>query len=206
MTAKLFPLPDHFSRIGLFGGSFDPPHRGHLESARRAADELALDQLAFVPAAHPPHKSKRTLSSFDLRRQMLELCLSLDERFRLCLIEKEASLPGTTLETILKLRRQGFTEERCHLIWLMGSDALQDLNAWHEPQKLLESVEVAVLPRPGYPASEAKAQFLANVRLLSTPLLDISAHEIRSHELSLEDAVIPAVAQFIRRQGLYGYI
>lgn len=201
----LLSLGSEHSRLGLFGGSFDPPHWGHLRAAQGAADELELDQLAFLPAVQPPHKRNRTLTPFDLRRRMLELCLPLDPRFRLCLIEAEENLSGKTVNTVQKLRELGFTENRCHLIWLMGSDSLLDLEDWHRPEELLEAVEVAVLPRPGYPVEKAKEKYRKRVRILRTPLIDISAHKIRDQRQPLVETVPPLVARFIVENGLYGF-
>ena len=201
----LLQPPQVFQRLGLYGGSFDPPHWGHVRTAAAAADELKLDQLAFLPARHPPHKQDQPLSDFSLRRAMLELCLPLDSRFCICLVEEEYSLPGTTVETVLKLRELGFREDRCHLVWLIGSDSLMDLGRWHQPDRLLESIEMAVLPRPGYPADQALKQYKDKVLLLNTPQIALSAQDIRSHRADLETSVPPPVAQFIRRRGLYSY-
>lgn len=193
------------SRIGLFGGSFDPPHWGHIRTAQAAADELNLDQLAFLPAAKPPHKRDRFLTPFDLRRRMLELCLPLDPRFRLCLIEGGGDLPGMTLDTVKRLRDLGFTEDRCHLIWLLGSDSLLDLDKWYHPLELLDAIEVAVLPRPGYPPEQARRQYLDKVIVLNTPLIDVSAKDIRAHRQTLTETVPPAVTRFIIEHKLYRY-
>lgn len=192
-------------RIGLFGGTFDPPHWGHIRTALGAADELSLDQVAFLPAVHPPHKEDKPYSPIGLRRRMLELCLPIDPRFRLCLVEEEEDLPGTTFETVQKLREIGFTEDRCHLIWLMGSDSLLELGEWHRPDDLLDNIEIAVMPRLGFSSEEAEARFLSRVGLLNTPLIEISAHDIRSKALRLGEVVPAAVAQFIIDSGLYGF-
>lgn len=192
-------------RIGLFGGSFDPPHRGHLTIASRAADELRLDQIAFLPALHPPHKDAQNLTSFSLRSRMLELCLQEDPRFRLCLVEADEPLTGKTVDTIRKLRELGFTEDHCHLIWLMGSDSLLELATWHQPEELIQSVEIAILPRPGFPPEKAPERYLRKVRVLRIPMLEISASAIRERRISLTEAVTPPVEEFIREHGLYGY-
>lgn len=192
-------------RIGLFGGTFDPPHWGHIRTAQGAADELKLNQIAFLPAFHPPHKLDQPCTSFELRCRMLELCLPLDPRFRSCLVEEKENLPGTTFETVQKLRELGYAADRCKLIWLMGSDSLLDLGNWHRPNDLLNSVQVAVMPRPGYPIQRAQSRYLKRVRLLKTPLIDISAQEIRSHHFKLEESVPPDVAKFILDSHLYGY-
>lgn len=191
-------------RIGLLGGTFDPPHWGHIRTAVAAADELQLNQLAFLPSPHPPHKRQRRHTPFELRRQMVELCLPFDPRFRLCLIEYELNLPGTTLETIDALRKGGFTEDRCHLIWLIGSDSLLELGSWRRPDDLLHSVEVAVMPRSGYPTDRAEERFKKRVRLLQIPPVDISSSDIRSGKQSLTQSVPPPVEEFIRAHQLYG--
>jgi nicotinate-nucleotide adenylyltransferase len=200
-----YPVFRAEGRIGLFGGSFDPPHRGHLSIASRAADELNLDQIAFIPALHPPHKAAGSLTSFLLRSRMLELCLPEDPRFRLCLVEANEPLSGRTVDTIKKLRELGFTEDHCHLIWLMGSDSLLELATWHQPEELIQSVEVAILPRPGFPPEKASERYLSNVRVLRIPMLEISASAIRERRIPLADAVTRPVEEFIREHKLYGY-
>ncbi len=195
-------LKEAKGRIGLFGGTFDPPHWGHIRAVIGAADELTLSQIAFLPSPQPPHKHNKVTSPYSNRCRMVELCLPLDPRVRLCLIE-ENGLPGTTLETIRKLRRDGFTEERCHLVWLMGSDSLLDMLEWHKPDELLKSVEVAVMPRSGFPAEKAEARFLQKVTILNTPLIEIAATKIRNGEYSLSEVVPPQVEEYIRKNGLY---
>lgn len=190
-------------RIGLFGGTFDPPHWGHIRAARGAADELVLSQIQFILAAYPPHKLDRPLTPFAIRQQMLELCLPLDPRFRVCSIEEEENLPGTTLNTVLRIREVQFPSDSYRLIWLMGSDSLLDFSAWHQPDQLLKIVDIAVMPRPGYPVEKADPQFLRRVRILNTPLIDISADEIRNRKMDLTNAVPDSVAQYVLDSGLY---
>jgi nicotinate-nucleotide adenylyltransferase len=201
----LLNLGSQYERLGIFGGSFDPPHWGHIRTAQNAADELQLDQLAFLPAQQPPHKRDRELTAFDLRRQMLELCLPLDPRFRLCLLEGEESLSGATLDTVKRLRELGFTEDRCRLIWLMGSDSLLDFGNWFQPEALLQSVEVAVLPRPGYPPENAPKEYYQQVTILQTAMIDLASQDIRAHRQVLDESVPPVVAQFIIKNRIYGY-
>ena len=190
-------------RIGLFGGTFDPPHWGHIRTASSAADELRLDQVAFIPAPHPPHKQGQIHTPYEIRRQMVASCLPLDSRFRLCLVEEKEDLPGTTLQTVRKLRQLGFTEDRCHLVWLTGSDSLLELGSWYRPEELLDSIEVAVMPRPGFPLEQAEDRFLKKVRLLNTPLIEFTSSEIRARRQNLEESVPKAVAEIISKHGLY---
>ena len=191
-------------RIGLFGGTFDPPHWGHINTAVGAADELRLDQLAFLPAPYPPHKQGQVHTPYEIRRSMIEKCIALDSRLPLCLIEETDNLPGTTLQTVQKLRQSGFTEDRCHLIWLMGSDSLLELESWYCPEQLLDSIEVAVMPRPGFPSEQAEGRFLNRVRLLNTPLIELTSSEIRAQRQDLKESVPASVAKIIIEHRLYG--
>lgn len=199
----LKPIPGH--RIGLFGGTFDPPHWGHIKAARTAADELNLDQLAFLPSPYPPHKGHQVFTNYSLRKRMIQLCLKYDRRFRICLVEEEARLSGTTLETVQHLRKIGYDERCCKLIWLMGSDSLLDFPYWHQPEELLQIISVAVMPRPGFPIENAERRFLDQLQVLKTPLFDISATAVRTGQLDLKKTLPKPVVDFIYQQNLYGF-
>jgi nicotinate-nucleotide adenylyltransferase len=190
-------------RIGLFGGTFDPPHWGHIRAVRKAADELGLDQMAFIPAIHPPHKEGYKITEYHHRQRMIELCLKYDDRFRISTVEEETGLSGKTLATVNKLREFGFTKDVCHLTWLMGSDSLLDLPLWHKPEELIGTIEIAVMPRPGFPIDRAEPRFRNSVRILNNPLFDYSATDIRMHHINLEGAVPKPVLDYIRAQQLY---
>ncbi|WP_417915460.1 nicotinate-nucleotide adenylyltransferase [Candidatus Electronema sp. JM] len=144
-------------RIGLFGGTFDPVHRGHLAIAEQAAEELRLDQLLFIPAADPPHKRK-TWASYAQRVAMLELALADHSRFSISLIEAELPAPSYTVDTLLELRKR-LTGQ---FYFLIGADSLLELHLWHRHQKLLQLTNFVVISRPGI-ALDAMRQAMARL-------------------------------------------
>jgi nicotinate-nucleotide adenylyltransferase len=133
-------------RIGLFGGTFDPVHRGHLAIAAQAAEELRLDRVLFIPAADPPHKRK-TWADYGQRVAMLEAALTDDDRFSISLIEAELPAPSYTVDTLLELRRRLAGQ----FYFLIGADSLLELHLWHRFQDLLKLTKFIVISRPGIP-------------------------------------------------------
>jgi nicotinate-nucleotide adenylyltransferase len=137
------------ARIGLFGGTFDPVHNGHLSIARQATEEARLDEVLFIPAADPPHKAAPG-ASFWHRVAMLETVLGrsilADSRFTISLIEAELPFPSYTVDTLAELRKRFFYPE-CYFI--IGADSLLDLHRWYRYQKLLSLTHLIVVSRPG---------------------------------------------------------
>ncbi|MCI5151330.1 MAG: nicotinate (nicotinamide) nucleotide adenylyltransferase, partial [Candidatus Electrothrix sp. MAN1_4] len=135
--------------IGLFGGTFDPVHNGHLAIARQAAVEAELDKVLFIPAADPPHKSAPG-ASFWHRVAMLETVFErsvlADDRFALSLIEAELPFPSYTVDTLVEIKKR-FFYPKCYFI--IGADSLLDLHRWYRYQKLLSLTHLIVLSRPG---------------------------------------------------------
>lgn len=197
-------------RIGVLGGSFDPPHIGHLWLATLAADELHLDRVLFVPAAQPPHKRRRRMTSAAHRLLMTRLAIASDPLFELSGIEMERPGPSYTVDTVDELRR--LHGERARLFLLMAFDSLAQIDSWREPQRLLEMAEWGVGPRPGSTAPSAdwlRVRFgaaAARIHLLDGPGLAVSATQIR-HRVAAGRAIrylVPrAVEELIVDQGLY---
>ena len=133
-------------RSGLFGGTFDPVHAGHLAIAEQAADELRLDQVLFIPAADPPHKRK-TWASYGQRVAMLEAALADRSRFSISLIEAELPAPSYTVDTLRELRNRLAGQ----FYFLLGADSLLELHLWHRFQDLLKLTKFIVISRPGIP-------------------------------------------------------
>ncbi|MGX9726056.1 MAG: nicotinate-nucleotide adenylyltransferase [Candidatus Electronema sp. VV] len=131
-------------RIGLFGGTFDPVHAGHLAIAEQAAEELRLDQVLFIPAADPPHKRK-TWASYGQRVAMLEAAVADHSRFSISLIEAELPAPSYTVDTLLELRKRLAGQ----FYFLIGADSLLELHLWYRYQELLQLTNFAVISRPG---------------------------------------------------------
>lgn len=170
-------------RVGVFGGTFDPPHVGHLWLAAMAADALDLDQVLFMPAGQPPHKSDRPVTRAADRMLMTRLAIDGDPVFALCGIEMERAGPSYTLDSVIELKRLRPDEE---LVLVMAADSLAEIDGWHEPDRLLDEIEWAVGPRPGSARpddawlSRRFGDRAARVHLLSGPSLDVSSSEIRS--------------------------
>jgi nicotinate-nucleotide adenylyltransferase len=183
-------------RLALFGGTFDPIHNAHLTVAREAADQFSLEQVWFVPAAHPPHKSDQTAASFEDRYRMVELACSADARFRASRLEAGES-QSYSVDTLERVRATG--EEPYFII---GADAFADIASWHRWRDLIRTTEFIVVTRPGH---EYRAPEGARMHRLDTVALPVSSSEIRRRLAAGETPIeLPAeVAEYIHDKGLY---
>ena len=197
--------------IGLFGGTFDPIHNGHLHIARAFADEIGLDTVVFLPAGDPYHKDPSRAPAQD-RLIMTELAIADDPRFASsdCDIVRDGAT--YTFDTV-QIFRQQFPATQ--LWWLMGSDSLMKLHTWKKWQTLVRQTHIAVAMREGDSLGQTPRELHAwlgealqngSVRILQAPLYDISSTRIRQdiRNGSLPDGLIPPqVARYIREHGLY---
>lgn len=136
----------HPKHIGLYGGTFNPIHEGHLKLAETVHRALHLDSLIFIPAAHPPHKTQST--SFTHRYAMVKRALqTLDNAFEVSDIENTRPGPSYTIDTLRYFHQR---EPQAQLWWLLGEDALQSLHHWHEVEAFHQYIRLAVIPREGY--------------------------------------------------------
>ena len=138
-------------RVGLLGGSFDPPHAGHLWMARRAHALWSLDEVWLVPAHHPPHKDADRQTPFAQRAALARVLVesSGEDWLRVDAIEAERPGPSYSLDTVRALKARHGATQRFALI--LGADSLADLDGWHEPAQLCAEVELLVLAREGSP-------------------------------------------------------
>ena len=189
-------------RLGLFGGTFDPPHNAHLALARAAADELQLDELHWIPAGQPWQKA-RQITAAEHREAMVRAAIEGEARFVLNPIEVERAGPSFTLDTVRALRLQ---HEQAELFLVIGADQYAGLHTWRDWQDLLGLVTLAVANRPGQvPAVDAEVLSTPH-RVVPLPMLDISATDIRSRVargLPIDSLVPPAVARYINSHALY---
>ncbi len=206
-SRELDPRARGARRLGLLGGSFDPPHAGHLHLARMAKQARSLDHVVFVPAARPPHKPGRYLASARDRVRMLELLLREEDDVSIWTIELERPGPNYTIDTLRALQRELGAETRVFL--LLGMDNLRGLAAWREVEEILELSEPVVVPRSGGSSEEdlppRAREALARGRIESATV-DVSSTEIRAKLGRGEDPVelVPApVAAYLRERGLY---
>ena len=202
--------------LGLYGGSFDPVHAGHLHVARTAQAARALEHVVFVPAARPPHKPGRVLASGEERLAMLEIALRGEPSWSISSIELERSGPSYTVDTLRALpARLGLhAEARIHL--LLGSDNLDGLERWREVEALLALAEPVVVDRGdlGPAVLERLARALppaAFARLeagvVVAPPLRVSASELRARLARGEnpgDTLPAGVLEYIRSRAIYG--
>jgi nicotinate-nucleotide adenylyltransferase len=209
-------------KIGLFGGTFDPVHKGHLALARGVLSEYGLDELLFIPAPYPPHKNK-ALTDFRHRVAMLEAALAGEARILVSLVEAQREPPSYTLDTVLALRGK-MGNHQYHL--LMGADSFVEVHLWYRFQELLRLADVIVAARPGIgryeierqvrllpwsfrPESSGDAWTGENglcIRYYSGVCMDLSSTEIRRRLRLGEDVsdfLHPEVLGYIREQGLY---
>jgi nicotinate-nucleotide adenylyltransferase len=172
-------------RIGIFGGTFDPVHLGHLILAEQAREQGELDEVWFVPAPRPPQKDGRAITRFDVRVEMLELAIAGNPSFRVDPLEKDRTGPSYTVDTLIELHRRA--PEHTYAL-IVGSDALADLPLWRDPRGIVSRAELLVMARPGSPRiGEADLrQSLAltgadelRMRVVDAPLIDIASRDIR---------------------------
>jgi nicotinate-nucleotide adenylyltransferase len=194
-------------RYGIFGGTFDPIHHGHLIAAQVALEILSLDRILFLPSANPPHKESSTVTPFSLREQMVQLAIQDNPQFLVSDLESRRLGPSYTISTIIELRKV-YPVENYDLWLLIGADNLAEFNNWKEPEKILQEIPVVVLARPGYELSTAPPLFRQKARWVQIPLIDISSTDIRERmakQLPVRYLVPENVAEFIHQQKLYQY-
>jgi nicotinate-nucleotide adenylyltransferase len=201
--------PMRAQRIGILGGTFDPPHVGHLWLATLAADAMGLERVLFMPAAQPPHKQGRVITSAANRLLMTRLAIGSESLFELSLIEMERSGPSFTVDSVEELR---VLYEGATLFLVMAADSLAQIDGWHEPDRLLSLVEWVVGPRPGIELPERAAleeRFgvaAQRIHLVDGPALDISSSEIRDRVAAgraIRYLVPRVVEELISEQHLY---
>lgn len=195
-------------RIGLLGGTFDPVHVAHLHIAACALQELALDEVRFLPAGSPPHKPGRPITDATDRLRMLELATAGVDGFIVDPIDLRANEPAYTSELLERIRAN---EPNAELWFIIGGDSLAELHTWHEPQRILELARLAVAARPGWDIGEALAaspvpRLSERVDPFSSVPVDLSATIIRSRlAVGLPvDWLLPApVLAYIEERRLY---
>ncbi len=169
-------------RIGIFGGTFDPPHTGHMILAAEADDQLNLNKVLFVLTPDPPHKQGVEISPLLARMDMLQLAISGNPKFELSRVDIDRPEPQYAVDTVRILHRQYTGAE---LVYLMGGDSLHDLPTWHDPQGFIEACdELGVMHRPDEQINLSMLErelpgIVQKVRFVEAPLLEISSSQIR---------------------------
>jgi nicotinate-nucleotide adenylyltransferase len=192
-------------RLAIFGGSFDPPHVGHLLAAEDAFEQLSLDRVILVPAATQPLKIGRAAATAEQRLAMVRLMVDGDARFEVSTVEVERAGLSFTVDTLTHFAAAYPAAER---FLLAGADVLATFAQWREPERILQLARLAVLEREGegrLPALPAGGDARAIVRL-PTRRVDVSSTEIRERVRSgkpIRGFVTDSVAAYVARDGLY---
>ena len=219
-------------RIGLFGGTFDPIHRGHLWAASEVIKRFNLDQIYLIPAAVPPHKTPGAVANADDRLKMLHLAIADLSGLTVSDVELNRPGPSYTIDTVWHFKNTLADDSRIYLI--MGLDAFLEIDTWKSYAELLEQIAFIVMARPGADCPDADQgwRILENylkitlsadyeflnargcytsegkqpIYIVDIDALDISATKIRQNlktKQTIEDMVPPGVAEYIQSKGLY---
>ncbi len=196
-------------RLGIFGGTFDPPHIGHLILAAEARDQLDLDCTIWVLTPDPPHKREQEITSIRHRLSMVELSIEDDKAFSLSHVDIDRPGPHYMIDTV-RLLRQEYPDQE--LIYLMGGDSLKNLPEWYHANEFLDALDgIGVMRRPGDEIDLSELvkvlpQLVGNVNFVTAPLLEISAQQIRhraGESRAFRYYLLPKVYQYIRTHHLY---
>jgi nicotinate-nucleotide adenylyltransferase len=190
-------------RAGIFGGTFDPPHLGHLAAASEAAFRCELDEVVFVPAGDPWQKHHREVTDAVTRLAMTRLAVGPDPRFRVstCDIDR----PGHTyaIDTVADVRAD--YDPPVDLYFVLGADSLENLHTWHRVDELCKAVKFIALNRPGHSRHETDTSGL-EVEFVDMPGVDVSSSECRRRVARREPVryLVPdSIADYIAEHGLY---
>jgi nicotinate-nucleotide adenylyltransferase len=194
-------------RLGLLGGTFNPPHIGHLVCATHAMAELELDRVLLVPVHEPPHKAAESDPGVDHRVELCRRAVARDDNLDVSLVDAEVAGPSYTVDTLSRLH------DRCpgdQLTFIVGGDMAFSLPSWREPEAILELAELGVAEREGVRRADIVERLAdlatENVRFFDMPRLDISSSQIRRMVAAgrpIRYLVPDAVADYIEAEGLY---
>ncbi len=190
-------------KIGVFGGTFNPPHNGHIRLAKAAADELKLDKLLVIPSCIPPHKIAAKLADGQERLEMCRLAFGCDPRFEVSPMELERGSRSYTIETLRELKALYPDSE---LYFIVGSDMLESFDKWYLWQEILSlSVLCAASREEGYSPDLSRFGKLAErIKIITLDPLEVSSTQIRNSAGEVSPELLdPKVAAYIREHGLY---
>jgi len=202
------------AKIGLFGGSFNPVHVGHLIVARSLAERLGLEKVFLIPAAAPPHKPAGALAPASDRLEMVRLAVRGEPLFEPSDCELRRPGPSYTIHTVEEFQR--ILPRGTEIYWIIGADTLPDLVNWYEAERLVDLCTIVTAWRPGWERIDfdllGKRFTPAQIEKLKkgvvhTPCIEISSTDIRrrlAEGRSIRYLVPEAVAEYIYRRGLYG--
>ena len=200
-------------RLGIFGGTFDPVHFGHLALAEECLAAANLDELWLVPAASPPHKGGKKLSRFDQRKEMLELAIAGNEKFKVEPMEADRPGPSFTIDTLEEIQKRKPNDE---LFLIIGGDSALEFSTWKDPAKIASLATIIVRIRPGF-SMPTEQEFISQlgkelgvhpkvVFVSGPPYLDVSSSLLKervSNNKSVRYLLPRAVEVYIQQKKLY---
>ena len=196
-------------RLGVFGGTFDPVHHGHLVAADEVRARLGLDSVLFVPAGTPPHKLDDDISPTRHRIAMLQLAIASNPGFALSRVDVDRHGPCYTVDTLALLHEE--YGPGAELFFIMGMDSLADILVWRDPERLIRLAQIVVVGRPGFQADVDELDKVLpgaaqRIAIVDTPLIEVSSSDIRQRVregMPIRYQVPEAVEAYIRKHGLY---
>jgi nicotinate-nucleotide adenylyltransferase len=196
------------SRVGLLGGTFNPPHVGHLVCAQEAWHQLGLDRVVFIPVYEPPHKQAERDPGVEHRVELCCRAVAGDDRFSVSRVEADVPGPSFTVDTLKRLHESSPEDE---LTFIVGGDMAHALPTWHEPEGVLALATLGVAEREGVGRRDITQRLAGlagadRIRFFDMPRLDISSSEIRRRVAAgapIRYLVPDAVADYIAAEGLY---
>jgi len=198
-------------RLGIYGGSFDPVHTGHLVIAEMACQECKLDKVLFIPAGSPPHKTNRKLAPPEERYDMVRLAIEGNPFFEASTIEIRREGRSFTIDTLKSLREIYSSDWEFWLI--IGMDSLMEIRAWRDSFQIMQMCKLAVYPRSGYlidrcykEAESLKRETGVEIVFISGPIIEISSSDIRKRieaGKSIRYLVPESVHNYIQEHSLY---
>ena len=192
-------------KVCLFGGTFDPPHLGHLIVAQTIFEAENFDQIVFVPAYQPPHKNGMKISPVDQRLEMLNIAIKENPNFIISDLEIERKGLSYSIDTIMDYKKQNNLNSN-ELFYLMGSDSLRQFKKWKDPKMIIDESRVIVAIRPGFRPSDIPNWILAKIQFASIPRIEISSTTIRErwvNDKTIRYMVTESVWQYINKNKLY---
>jgi nicotinate-nucleotide adenylyltransferase len=189
--------------IGLFGGSFNPPHIAHLIVAEVVRDQFDLSEVWWIPNGTPPHKPDDELVAVEHRLAMTRRVVSTSPHFQVCDLEVQREGVSYTVETVRVLQEQ---HPETDFALIIGSDSLDHFAEWHRPDEIAERVPLIVYKRPGAIESVAAPRFANHVRYVAAPVMEVSGTEVRARRRagrSIRYLVPDDVRTYIETHDLY---
>jgi nicotinate-nucleotide adenylyltransferase len=189
--------------IGILGGTFNPPHIGHLIVAEHVRQELSLDSIVFVPAAIPPHKGSDNITAPQHRMEMVRRAVQGNPYFVVSEMEIARGGVSFTVDSLRQLKRERPGDQ---FFLLIGMDNLQEFHSWKSPETILELATVVVMTRPGFVENDVPADIKGRVRICPVPEIGIASRDIRTRVRagkSIRYLLPDSVHDYIQQNRLY---